>query len=274
MTYKSERDIFSYKNFRVTFAALIVVASFAFVLSVKAQGVDTSAPDAQIKAALAKVKSPNSTDADKRALAQAYLERANIYYNAGIPTLYKLALGDLRRALRYDPDNAEAHEKAEMIISIYKSMGRPIPPNGSDPKDDGVETKERAPNEDKPKVGNGAGAEVESGGVAQRVRFSNNRSTRTLRGTLNGEMSAKYLVAAQQGQKISVRVASPEKNVSVKIYNARTKAILKDASGVRDWTGDAPESGDYLIEINTTQRGVAYAIEVAVAMEKVEIRSY
>ena len=63
----------------------------------------------------------------------AYVERANVYYNAGQPRLYKFALGDFRRALRYDPENADAKEKMEMLVSIYKSMGRPIPNNGNEP---------------------------------------------------------------------------------------------------------------------------------------------
>lgn len=272
------RRFFLSFNLRAVIIILTVVVSFTFAVRVAAQEVDTSASDARIKAALAKVKSSNATDADKRALAEAYLERANIYYNAGVPQLYKLALGDLRRALRYDPNNTEAREKAEMLISIYKSMGRPIPPNGSDPNDDGIDPKESMNKDSKSGsgVGVGTGVGVGSGiGAARRVRFTNNHTTRTLSGTLSGETPAKYLFAAQKGQKLSVRVVSTEKNVSVKIYNARTKALLKDANGVRDWTSNALESDDYLIEIASTQRNASYTVEVKISGgESVETRSY
>lgn len=40
---------------------------------------------------------------------------------------YKNALALYREALKLDPKNAEAKNNSEMIISIYKSMGRPIP---------------------------------------------------------------------------------------------------------------------------------------------------
>lgn len=40
---------------------------------------------------------------------------------------YKKALHLYREALKLDPKNAEAKSNSEMIISIYKSMGRPIP---------------------------------------------------------------------------------------------------------------------------------------------------
>ena len=95
--------------------------------------IDTSALDAKIEKAEAKAKAGGATQADKLAAAAALLERANLYRDAGQPALYKFALGDYRRALRYQPDNAEAREKMNEIVSIYQSMGRPVPTNGSDP---------------------------------------------------------------------------------------------------------------------------------------------
>ena len=94
---------------------------------------DTSALDAKIKQAEAKAKSRNATEADRKAAAAAYLERANVYYTAQTPSLYKYALGDFRRVLKYDPSNEEAKAKSEQIIAIYKQMGRPVPDNGLEP---------------------------------------------------------------------------------------------------------------------------------------------
>ncbi|MDQ1559137.1 MAG: hypothetical protein QOD32_2197, partial [Pyrinomonadaceae bacterium] len=71
--------------------------------------------------------------ADKLAAAAALVERGNVYRDAGQPALYKFALGDYRRALRYQPDNAEAREKMDEIVSIYTSLGRPVPENGNEP---------------------------------------------------------------------------------------------------------------------------------------------
>jgi hypothetical protein len=93
-------------------------------------GIDTATLDAKIEKAEAKAKLANASEADKRAAAAAYVERGRIFYDAGQPRLYKFALGDFRRALRYQPDNAEARDKMEMIVSIYQSMGRPVPTNG------------------------------------------------------------------------------------------------------------------------------------------------
>jgi hypothetical protein len=92
--------------------------------------IDTTAYDARIKQAETKAKTSSATEADKRAAAAAYLERANLYYTAQQPSLYKFALGDFRTVLKYDPSNEEARAKMEQIVSIYQSMGRPVPTNG------------------------------------------------------------------------------------------------------------------------------------------------
>jgi hypothetical protein len=95
--------------------------------------VDTSALDKKIEQVETKAKAPNATQADKLAAATAYLERANIFYNAGQPTLYKFALRDFRRTLHYDPNNAEARDKQDQIVQIYQQMGRPVPELGNEP---------------------------------------------------------------------------------------------------------------------------------------------
>jgi hypothetical protein len=95
--------------------------------------IDTSALDKKIEQAEKKAKAPKATQADKLAAATAYLERANIFYSAGQPTLYKFALRDFRRALRYDPNNTDAREKHDQIVQIYQQMGRPVPDLGNEP---------------------------------------------------------------------------------------------------------------------------------------------
>lgn len=95
-----------------------------------APGVDTKQLDTKIEQAEAKARAAGAGDADKKAAAAAYVERGNIYYSAGAPALYKFALGDFRRALKYDPSNSEARAKMTQIVQIYESMGRPVPTNG------------------------------------------------------------------------------------------------------------------------------------------------
>ncbi|HST53395.1 MAG TPA: tetratricopeptide repeat protein [Pyrinomonadaceae bacterium] len=94
---------------------------------------DTSQLDARIKKAAEKAKASGASAADKKAAAEAYLARGNEYYSAGQPRLYKYALADFREVLKYDPDNSEAKEKVDTIVSIYQSMGRPVPEVSPEP---------------------------------------------------------------------------------------------------------------------------------------------
>lgn len=95
---------------------------------------DTAALDAKIKLVEAKAQTAGAGPAEKQAAAAAYVERGNAYRDAGQPQLYKFALGDYRRALRYEPGNATARERMDEIVGIYQSMGRPVPTNGLDEK--------------------------------------------------------------------------------------------------------------------------------------------
>lgn len=98
-----------------------------------AGGTDTAALDAKVEQAEAKAKAAGASKTDKQAAAAAYLERANVFYMAGNPSLYKFALRDFRRTLKYDPANEEARARKQQIEEIYKSMGRPVPELGNEP---------------------------------------------------------------------------------------------------------------------------------------------
>jgi hypothetical protein len=94
--------------------------------------VETPELDAKIEKAEAKAKAAGASDADKKAAAAAYFERADFFRDQGMPALYKFALRDYRIGLRYDPTAAEARKKMDEIIAIYQSMGRPVPELGNE----------------------------------------------------------------------------------------------------------------------------------------------
>jgi hypothetical protein len=108
-------------------------ASSAPPLGAQSGATDTAALDKKVDQAETKAKAPKATQDDKAAAAAAYLERGNVFYNAGNPSLYKFALRDFRRTLRYDPNNEEARAKQQQIVDIYQSMGRPVPDLGNEP---------------------------------------------------------------------------------------------------------------------------------------------
>lgn len=92
--------------------------------------VNTSKFDAEISR-LEKLAEKNPGDEPgRRALANAYLMRANALTGA---RQYRAALGDYRHVLRYDPDNEEAQQMAATIINIMNTMGRAVPDEGEEP---------------------------------------------------------------------------------------------------------------------------------------------
>jgi tetratricopeptide (TPR) repeat protein len=92
--------------------------------------IDTKTLDAAIAEADKAVKAkPNDADA-KEELSNAYFNRAMALTEA---RQYASALGDYRKAVKYNPDNAQAQEWIKQIINIYNDMGRESPPEGQEP---------------------------------------------------------------------------------------------------------------------------------------------
>jgi hypothetical protein len=89
--------------------------------------------DAKIEKAEAKAKAAGASEADKKAAAAAYFERADFFRDQGSPQLYKFALADYRRGLRYDSSASGPRERMDEIVQIYQSMGRPVPDLGNEP---------------------------------------------------------------------------------------------------------------------------------------------
>lgn len=92
--------------------------------------IDTSKHNAEIVRLEKQAQKSPGDETTRTALAQAYLGRANALKDA---RQYRVALGDYRRALRYDPDNEEAQQMAAVIVSIMKEMDREVPAEGEEP---------------------------------------------------------------------------------------------------------------------------------------------
>lgn len=95
--------------------------------------VETPELDAKVEKAEAKAKAGGASAADKKAAAAAYFERADFFRDQGSPQLYRFALADYRRGLRYDPSASGPRQRMDEIVQIYQSMGRPVPELGNEP---------------------------------------------------------------------------------------------------------------------------------------------
>ncbi len=93
--------------------------------------IDVTEFNAAIKAAT-KAEAAKPTDPDvKKKLADAFFARAFALTEA---RQYASALGDYRRTLKYDPNNEGAKTWIAMIESIYKSMKKDSPKEGTEPE--------------------------------------------------------------------------------------------------------------------------------------------
>lgn len=92
--------------------------------------IDTEKFDAAVAAAEKDLKAKPADDAAKKALAQAYYDRGSALTEA---RQYASALGDYRRALKYDPDHADSKKWIEQIVSIYSMLKKDAPKEGEEP---------------------------------------------------------------------------------------------------------------------------------------------
>ena len=92
--------------------------------------IDTAKFDKAIADAEKASKTESADDETRKALAQAYFERGFALTQA---RQYASAIGDYRRALKYDPDHAESKEWIDQIVSIYTMLKKSPPKEGEEP---------------------------------------------------------------------------------------------------------------------------------------------
>jgi hypothetical protein len=92
--------------------------------------IDTKEFDARIAKAEKDLKTRPNEGSAKTNLSQAYYERGMALTDA---RQYPSALGDFRRALKFDAANEDAKGWIDQIITIYDSMNRESPKEGEEP---------------------------------------------------------------------------------------------------------------------------------------------
>lgn len=92
--------------------------------------IDTARFDGVIAEAEKAVKAKPNDEAAKKTLAQAYFDRGSALTEA---RQYASALGDYRRALKYDPNHEESKKWIEQIVGIYAMLKKEAPKEGEEP---------------------------------------------------------------------------------------------------------------------------------------------
>ncbi len=95
-----------------------------------ARPIDVAEMTADIEQAEKQYRKNQKDEKAKDELAKAYFIRATALTDAA---QYRAALGDYRKGLKLDPDNAEAKQMHDEIIRIFGQMNREPPKEGTEP---------------------------------------------------------------------------------------------------------------------------------------------
>jgi len=100
----------------------------------------------------------------------------------------------------------------------------------------------------------------------KRIRFLRGRTTAVEKGSIAFARSRVYRLGARSGQTMSLHLASASREVTFSLI-APGGETVEGAFGVRDWSGELPESGDYTITVvNNRERSAAspYTLQVTI----------
>ena len=107
---------------------------------------------------------------------------------------------------------------------------------------------------------------VSADGVKKRIRFAKGKHSATTAGSIVRGDSDTYTVAAKKGQKITVKITSPEDNAVFQVKDAGGKFLQGAGEGddATDWTGNVARAGNYKIIVGGTRGNASYKLSVSI----------
>ena len=102
--------------------------------------------------------------------------------------------------------------------------------------------------------------------VTKRIRFAKGKTSATAKSSVLRDEVHYYLVKVKEGQKLSVKITSLEKNASFRIMKPSGEYV--EGAGAMDepvkWSGNVSESGDYKIAVAPDRGNATYRLTVSV----------
>ncbi len=101
----------------------------------------------------------------------------------------------------------------------------------------------------------------ESKPSSRRVQFRRGASSATVQGRVSLALSDTWLIGARAGQVMSVQLTSPGK---VRFMLMTSSTTMSLADNTQSWTGTLPETGDYLILVDTGAKAATYSMTISI----------
>lgn len=101
--------------------------------------------------------------------------------------------------------------------------------------------------------------------ITKRVRFEKGRTSTVIKGGIvRGEVH-NYILAAKEGQTMTVHVTSLEKNAVFTVYfSGKQEAVADDSVETTDWQGVLPADNNYVIEVGSSRGNASYTLEISI----------
>ncbi|SHG76388.1 hypothetical protein [Marivita hallyeonensis] len=100
-----------------------------------------------------------------------------------------------------------------------------------------------------------AGAPSSAGSGSERVSFPAGASGTELTGSLLPQESRRYLLGANAGQTLYVRVAANGPDMTYVIFNPDGSVLLDETSASNEYRGELWQSGDHMVEVYNMANG-------------------
>jgi hypothetical protein len=104
-------------------------------------------------------------------------------------------------------------------------------------------------------------------GVKQKVRFARGTSSATIRGAVVRGDRDRYYLSAKEGQTMTVKITSTEKNAVFQIYFSGEQESLPGAGEEDDateWSGELPADNEYVIVVGGTRGNATYTLTISI----------
>ncbi len=99
---------------------------------------------------------------------------------------------------------------------------------------------------------------------AVRIRFAAGGASASLPGNIGPGEVRRYVLAASQGQTMTVDVASPNNDVVLAVWGADGTVLLSDHAGATEWQGTLPATQDYYIGLSGAANQALFRLSVSI----------